>query len=106
VSPENDGKSYTLTTSVQNLIAYWNQGGLIEVEGFFPNPETGSSFTDLAITGSYADIYTDNGNAKNVAYKASLNTFVPQAWTAALPDTRAIASASGCAKRSKRSSVR
>jgi hypothetical protein len=37
---KNDGKLYTVATSVQNLIAYWNQGTLIEVDDSLPNPET------------------------------------------------------------------
>jgi mannan endo-1,4-beta-mannosidase len=65
---------FTLTASnISNMIAWWNNGGLIEVDGMFPNPETGSDFSDSKITGNYADIYTDNGNALNVAYNASLD---------------------------------
>jgi hypothetical protein len=59
---------------VTNVITWWNQGGLVEIDGFFPNPETGTTFTDLTITGNFSDIYTDNGNAKNTAFKASLDT--------------------------------
>ena len=60
-------------TTIKNTIDWWNQGGLVEIGGFFPNPSSGGGPNDLTITGNYTDIYTDNGNATNVAYNATLD---------------------------------
>lgn len=67
-------QTFTLTpTTIKNTIDWWNQGGLVEIGGFFPNPSSGGDPNDLTITGSYTDIYTDDGNATNVNFKATLD---------------------------------
>lgn len=67
-------QTFNLTpTTIKNTIKWWNQGGLVEIDGFFPNPSTSGDPNDLTITGSYADIYTDNGNATNVNFNAKLD---------------------------------
>lgn len=68
---------FTLGNSAQNLIVHWTQGGLIQITPFWPNPETGNpaSSSPQLIAGSFADIYTDNDNALNLAFKGYMDTF-------------------------------
>lgn len=66
---------YVLGQSVQNMINWWNAGGLIEVSPLIPNPETRAyaGADPVALTGNYADLYTNNGNALNTALKGYLD---------------------------------
>jgi len=71
---------FTLSTSTPNLIDHWvNGGGLVWVDLWPPNPFNGRCASDEGPTGQHdlgptpANMYTENGNAMNVAFRASLD---------------------------------
>ena len=62
-------------TVISNTINWWNAGGLIQIHGLFPNPFfADTTWTNTSIVGSFADVYTENGNATNSAIRPTLTS--------------------------------
>ena len=74
-SPATNPPEFSLRLTSDNIIAWANSGGIVEIDPFFPHPITGGSAGDLTAIANFEDVYTDNGNATNAAFNATLDAF-------------------------------
>lgn len=72
------GTIFDNTPANSYAIPYWKAGGLIEMNYFAPNPQTGNNLHDLTVpTGGWGDVVTP-GTVANTNYVNNLNSLASQ----------------------------